>query len=151
MSTIKLALCAAAAAAGLMTGCAAPEPRPREVVVERPAPPERARYGVVRDIDVIAEASRPTGAGAVLGAVIGGVVGNQIGGGTGRALATGAGVIGGAVVGNEVERRNRRPDEIFRVTVRLDNGNTRVFDYREVGDLRVGDRVQLQGGEIMRI
>jgi len=141
---------AAIAAATTLAGCAAPEPRPREVVIERPAP-EVARFGYVRDIDVIPVASRPTGAGAVLGAVIGGVVGNQIGGGSGRAAATGAGVIGGAIVGNEIERRNRRDDEVFRITVRMDNGNTRMFDYREIGGLRVGDRVRIERGELERV
>ena len=138
------------AAASLLGACAAPDPRPHEVVVERPGP-ERAHFGYVRDIDVIPVASRPTGAGAVLGAVIGGVVGNQIGSGSGCALATGAGVVGGAVVGNQIEKHNRRDDEVFRVTVRMDNGNTRVFDYREVGGLRVGDRVKIESGELQRV
>ena len=119
----------------MLSACATSVPRERErdrdrVVYDAPdnAPEQKARRGTVRDIDVIAERTRPTGAGAVLGAVIGGVIGNQVGGGTGRAVATGAGVIGGAVVGNAIEERNRRDDEVFRVTVQLDNGKMSVSE-----------------------
>ena len=90
------------------------------------------------------------GAGTVLGAVIGGVVGHQIGGGSGRDAATGVGAIGGAVIGNQIEQRNRRDDEAYRVTVRLDNGRVAQFDYQRIDDLRVGDRVKWEGGQLMR-
>ena len=42
----------------------------------RPAP--YSDEGVVRAIDVIPVASRPSGAGAILGAIVGGVVGNTV-------------------------------------------------------------------------
>ncbi len=150
------ATAAAVVVATMLSACATSVPRERErdrVVYDAPdnAPEQKARRGTVRDIDVIAEKTRPSGAGAILGAVIGGVIGNQVGGGTGRAVATGAGVIGGAVVGNAIEERNRRDDEVFRVTVQLDNGNTRVFDYRQLAGLRVGDRVKVQDDQLHRI
>jgi hypothetical protein len=90
------------------------------------------------------------GAGAILGAVIGGVVGNQFGSGTGRALATGAGIVGGAAAGNAVENRNKRDDEVYRVWIRLDNGVMRSLDFHRVDDLRVGDRVRYEGGQLYR-
>ncbi len=129
----------AMAAITLLTGCAVTAPRERERAVYNNAPsaaPERTRFGVVRDIDVVEERSRPNGSGAILGAVIGGVIGNQIGSGSGRVAATGAGVIGGAVVGNAVEERNRRDDEFYRITVQFNNGAVRSFDYKNLNGLR---------------
>ncbi len=116
-----------------------------------PESAEKVRFGVVSDIDVFEDRSRPSGGGAILGAVIGGVVGNQIGSGSGRAAATGAGVIGGAIVGNAIEERRRRDDEFFRVVVRLDNGGRREFDYKQLNGLRVGDRVRIDDGQLVRI
>lgn len=108
------------------------------------------QYGQVRSIDVVPVASRTTGGGAVLGAVIGAVVGNQIGSGNGRAAATGIGAVGGAVAGNAIEKRNRRDDEVFRVSVRFDDGSVRDFDFQRVDDLRAGDRVKWEGGQLQR-
>jgi outer membrane lipoprotein SlyB len=78
------------------------------------------------------------------------VLGNQIGGGNGRTAATVAGAVGGAAVGNQVERRNKRDDEVYRVSVRLDNGSIEQFDYQRIDDLRVGDRVKVQDGQVHR-
>ena len=143
------------AALALLTACVAPPPREERVVyqaapVARPVP-VYAEYGRVENIGYIQTASRPSGAGAVLGAVIGAVVGNQFGSGGGKALATGAGAIGGAVAGNAIENRQRRDDEVYRVHVRFDNGSVREFDFQRIDDLRVGDRVKLEGGQIHRL
>ena len=107
-----------------------------------------AEYGVVRSIDIVPIASRTTGAGAILGAVVGAVVGNQFGSGTGRAATTAGGAVAGAVAGNAIEKRNRKDDEVFRVSVRFDNGSVRDFDYQRIDDLRIGDRVKLDGGQL---
>jgi outer membrane lipoprotein SlyB len=79
------------------------------------------------------------------------VIGNQVGGGDGRKVATGAGVVGGALLGNEIEKRQRRDDEMYRVEVRFDNGGSAQFDYRRIDDLQVGDRVRVDNGEIYRL
>jgi uncharacterized protein YcfJ len=146
-------LCAAAALSSLclLAACGS-QPR-YDRVAEAPGRSETAResHGTVRDIRVIPVAARTSGGGAVLGAVLGAVIGNQFGGGTGRALATGAGAVAGGVIGNNIEGRNKRDDEVFRVTVRFDNGVTEDFDFHRVDDLRVGDRVKLEGGQIHRI
>lgn len=89
--------------------------------------------------------------GAFLGAVLGGVVGNKFGGGSGRALATGVGVISGAVAGKQIATQNQKGNQIYRVLVRLDNGRTQHFDYQQIGDLRVGDRVSIEGNQIMQL
>jgi outer membrane lipoprotein SlyB len=82
--------------------------------------------------------------------VVGGVVGSQIGAGTGRAVATAAGAVGGALVGNKIEERSRAPEAYYQVDVRLDNGETRSFDYQDLNGLRVGDRVRVQDGQLQR-
>jgi outer membrane lipoprotein SlyB len=112
--------------------------------------PAYGEHGVVTSIEVIPVASRPSGAGAVLGAVIGGVVGNQFGSGGGRAAMTGAGIVGGALAGNAIENRNKRDDEVYRVWVRMDNGGMRSLDFQRIDDLRVGDRVRYDGGQLYR-
>lgn len=146
--TLRTALVGATASALLLlTACeTAPMRDSRGGTIQRA--PIAAEYGVVRDIQVISVASRPSGAGAILGAVIGGVVGNQFGGGSGRTAATIAGAVGGGVAGNAIENRRRGDDEVYRVTVRFDNGVTREFDFREINDLRTGDRVRLENGQI---
>ena len=114
--------------------------------------PAYAGYGTVRSINLVrAETHSTTGGGAVLGAVLGAVVGNQVGGGTGRAAATVAGAVGGGLAGNEIEKRTRRDDEVFRVSVRFDDGSYRDFDFQRVDDLRVGDRVRWDGGQLQRM
>lgn len=109
------------------------------------------QYGYVTRIDVVPVTSRTSGGGAVLGAVIGAVIGHQIGSGTGQDVATGVGAIGGAVIGNQIERRNRKDDEVYRISVRFEDGRVEQFDYREIGNLRSGDRIKLEGGQLSRI
>jgi len=138
----------------LMSGCVVAPPRERVAYapqpVQRPVP-VYAEYGRVENIGTIQVSQRPSGAGAVLGAVIGGVVGNRFGEGAGRALATGAGAVGGAVIGNAVEGRNLHEGEVYRVQVRFDNGRLRDFDFQRIDDLRTGDRVKFEGGQLHRL
>jgi outer membrane lipoprotein SlyB len=116
--------------------------------VVRPAYVER---GTVREIDLIPVARRPSGGGAVLGAVIGGVIGNQFGRGGGRFAATGVGAVAGAVAGNAIETgRTGRVDEIYRVSIRFDDGSVRAYDFFRIDDLRVGDRVRWENGQLYR-
>ena len=155
MTIRHLSGAAGLSALALLAACAAPQ-RVEERTVYAPVPVNRAvpvyaEYGRVENIGYLQTAARPSGAGAVLGAVIGAVVGNQFGSGSGKALATGAGAIGGAVAGNAIENRNRRDDEVYRVQVRFDNGSVRDFDFLRIDDLRVGDRVKLEGGQIHRV
>jgi outer membrane lipoprotein SlyB len=112
------------------------------------APRHMAQLGRVSDIQIITTEARTSGGGAILGAVLGGVVGHQLGGGKGRDLATGLGAVGGAIAGNSVERRNKNTNEIYRVTVSLNNGRSQQFDYQEIDDLRVGDKVKIEDGQI---
>jgi outer membrane lipoprotein SlyB len=140
-------------ALAVLSACAV---RQERVVYQQPVPvvraaPVYAEYGRVDNIGYVQISQRPSGAGAVLGAVIGGVVGNRFGGGSGRALATGVGVVGGAIAGNAIEGRQRRDDELYRVQVRFDNGSVREFDFERIDDLRIGDRVKFEGGQLHRV
>jgi outer membrane lipoprotein SlyB len=148
---IAYALCITTLAG--ITACAS-QPGRYEPVAQAPVPAYAPAYyeqGRVRSIEVIPVAARSSGGGAVLGAIIGGVIGHQVGGGTGKALATGAGAVGGAVAGNAIEMHNKRDDEIFRVSVRFEDGSVRSYDFQRIDDLRVGDRVKLEGGQIHRL
>ena len=108
-----------------------------------------ADYGRVVAIDVVRGPGGSSGAGAVIGGIVGGVLGHQVGSGRGNDAATVAGAVGGAVVGNEVEKR-RAGDEQYRVTVQLRDGREASFVQESVGGLRVGDRVRIDGGRLLR-
>jgi outer membrane lipoprotein SlyB len=141
------AVCALALAAG----CSSNPPRNDNVYNAPVGAYQGVAYGHVSRIEVVPVSSRSSGAGAILGAVVGGVLGNQVGSGSGRDAATVVGALGGAAVGNQVERRNKGDDEVYRVTVRLDNGSSAQFDYRRIDDLRVGDRIKVQDGQLHRV
>ena len=88
---------------------------------------------------------------AILGGVAGAVVGHQIGGGTGRDIATVVGAVGGAVAGNAIEKSGKtKVVQTYRITVRLDSGAARAYDLPATGDLRIGDRVRVQNGQLFR-
>ena len=114
--------------------------------------PQATDFGRVRNIEWLQTAARgqTSGGGAVLGAVVGGLIGNQIGKGSGRAAATAVGVVGGAVAGNAIEERNQAAQGVYRISIQLDRGGYRLFDVPSPGDLRVGDRVRIAGGQISR-
>ena len=110
----------------------------------------RERTGSVTAIEPVRERPQGSGAGAVIGGVLGGVIGNQFGHGLGRAAMTGVGAAGGAIAGNNVERNYKTAVVGYRVHVRLDNGSTRTFERKNIGNLHVGDRVRLDANGFRR-
>ena len=111
-------------------------------------------YGRVNNIEVFQtqqQQAQGSGLGAILGGVAGAVVGHQFGGGSGRDVATVAGALGGAVAGNAIEK-NRNPSvgQAYRVTVQMDRGGARAYDLPSTGELRIGDRVRVQNGQLFR-
>ena len=113
-----------------------------------------SEFGRVINVEILRtpEQGRSSGLGAVIGGVAGAVVGRQIGGGSGRDAATVVGVVGGAVAGNEIEKnRNNSVRESYRVSIQLDNGTSRAYDVPSFGELRVGDRVRIENGQIFRM
>ena len=113
-----------------------------------------SEFGRVSNVEVLRtpEQGRSSGLGAVIGGVAGAVVGRQIGGGSGRDAATVVGVLGGAVAGNEIEKnRSANVRESYRLSIQLDNGTSRAYDVPSFGELRVGDRVRIENGQIFRM
>jgi outer membrane lipoprotein SlyB len=110
-------------------------------------------YGRVSDIDPIGiPQEQPQGAGAVTGGIIGAIIGRQFGNSSsGKNVGTVAGAVGGAVVGNEIEKNARRDGGGVRITVQLEQGGVRRFDFRDRGGLRVGDRVRIENGQLYRL
>ncbi|WP_439115517.1 glycine zipper 2TM domain-containing protein [Hydrogenophaga sp.] len=147
-SVATLALVAAVSACANLPGPAAPLP----AVTTYPA--AVAQWGRVTGVELVN--TQPTssgiGAGAVVGGLVGGLLGHQIGGGSGQDIATVAGVVGGALIGNAIEQ-NQWPataSQIYRVTVQLDGGVVRTFDYAAQPHVRVGDRVRVENNQLYR-
>ena len=110
-------------------------------------------YGRITNIEVFQTQTPASNgvAGTVIGGVIGGVLGNQVGGGSGRDAATVVGAVGGAIAGNQIQKnRNAEVRESVRISVRMDNGSFRAYDMTSAGDLRIGDRVRVDNGQLFR-
>jgi outer membrane lipoprotein SlyB len=108
------------------------------------------RYGYVESIETVGGDRREgLSVGAIGGAIAGGVLGNQVGHGTGRAAATVGGAVIGGVVGHQVEQRVRGNEAAteYAYRVRMDDGSYQTFR-RPAQDIRVGDRVRIEGGTI---
>lgn len=95
------------------------------------------------------KSDHPNVLGTIAGGVLGGVLGHQVGGGSGRDLATIAGAVGGAYAGNRVENNMNRK-QVHRVSVKLDNGTTRTFDYAEDPGMKPGARVKVVNNALER-
>lgn len=87
--------------------------------------------------------------GTIAGGLLGGVIGNQVGGGSGQDAARIIGAIGGAYAGNRVQN-NMDKEQIYRVTVRLQEGGTRDFDYAQDPQVAVGTLVKVEGDLLVR-
>ncbi len=101
--------------------------------------------GTIQAVEVIPR-KQGLGLGTLAGAAVGGIVGNQVGGGTGRTVATAAGAAGGAYVGHEIERRRSSGDQIYKVTIKMDDGTTQSFAQEAAPTVKQGDRVSITNG-----
>jgi outer membrane lipoprotein SlyB len=110
-------------------------------------------YGQVRSIESVGIPSdQPQGAGAVVGGIVGAVIGRQMAdSNSGKNVGTAVGAVGGALIGNEIEKSSRRDGGGVRINVLLDHGGTRSFEFRDAGNLRVGDRVRIEGKQLFRL
>ena len=114
---------------------------------------QTARYGYVEAVEVVAGEQQRAGPGigAIGGAIAGGVLGNQVGSGTGRAAATVGGAVAGGVIGHKVEqhvRGNPAADTQYRFRVRMDDGTYQTFTQGRHDNIRVGDRVKVENGQV---
>jgi outer membrane lipoprotein SlyB len=120
---------------------------PVQVADSTPSKWRCAECGVVQSVREIETKGEGSGVGAVGGAVVGGLLGHQVGGGRGQDVATVVGVVGGAVAGNEVEKRVKS-GKSYEITVRLEDGSSRVVHEATAPSWRTGDRVKVIGGVI---
>jgi outer membrane lipoprotein SlyB len=105
--------------------------------------------GTVDSINPIDKAGQGSGAGALLGGVLGGVLGHQVGNGRGRDAATVAGAVGGAVLGNQVEKNNKTARS-YDVRVRMEDNTFSTVRYEVEPNVRVGDKVRVEDGRLVR-
>ena len=112
-----------------------------------PAKVPCAECGVIELVLEVETKGEGTGIGAVGGAVVGGVLGHQVGGGSGQKIATVVGAVGGAVAGHEVEKRVKSTKS-YDITVRFENGSSRVINEATAPSWRAGDRVKVVNGVI---
>ena len=114
---------------------------------------QMARYGYVEGVEVVAgepQRSGP-GIGAIGGAIAGGVLGNQVGSGTGRAAATVGGAVAGGVIGHQVEQHVKGSQQAathYRFRVRMDDGTYQTLTQERHDNIRVGDRVRVENGQV---
>lgn len=105
--------------------------------------------GAVQSIDLVPR-SKGIGLGTLAGAAVGGLLGHQVGGGGGKTAATVAGAAGGAYVGHEMEKR-RKAGEIYKVTIKMDDGTTQSFAQENAPQLNPGDRVRITNGVLTKL
>lgn len=104
------------------------------------------RLGTVEGVrNVVIQDDRTSGAGTLAGGALGGVAGSSIGGGRGQILAAIGGGLLGAMAGDAVEHRMGKSAGL-EITVRLDNGETRVIAQEADVPLSVGQRVRVISG-----
>lgn len=100
---------------------------------------------VVSTRAVVIQNENPSGIGGVAGGALGGVAASSIGGGRGQVLATIGGALLGGLAGNAIENRVGNTQGL-EITVRLDNGETRVVAQAADIQFTSGQRVRLLSG-----
>lgn len=129
-----------------VSGCSTPSASAGVYTYGQAQSEQIVRYGTVIGLrPIVIEQDRSSGAGMIAGGALGGVAGSAIGGGTGRDLAIVGGAILGALAGEKIEEQAGKTQGI-EITVRLDNGETRVIAQADDQRLAVGSRVQVISG-----
>ena len=141
MRHTKIAL-AAAVAATVLTGCAAPGLGSGSYSRQQARAEQTVRMGYVESVREVKLEGTRTGVGAGAGAVAGGVAGSAVGHGHGSALAAIAGALIGGLAGQAVEQGVTAKPGV-EVTVKLDNGNMVAIMQEADETFRPGDRVRI--------
>ena len=130
----------------LVSGCAKPSASANVYTYNQAQRDQVMRNGTVVNVRPITIQKEGTsGAGVVAGGAAGGVLGSTIGGGTGRALAILGGAVLGALAGDAVEEYVGKKDGL-EITVKLDNGETRVIAQEADMPIMLNQRVQVISG-----
>jgi len=122
-------------------------PAPVQVASNAPTRLKCAECGVIESVREIQTRGEGTGLGAVGGAVVGGFLGNQVGSGRGNTAATVVGAVGGVIAGNEIEKRVKSTKG-YEITVRFEDGSSRVISAASAPTWRTGDHVKVVDGVI---
>jgi outer membrane lipoprotein SlyB len=109
-----------------------------------------ANCGVVEAINVIEVKGDGSYLGMIAGGLAGALLGSQVGGGSGRTVATVAGAAGGAYAGSEIEKRMKQSRH-YEVIMRLEGGGSQAVAYEAEPGFRVGDRVKVENGTLVRV
>ncbi|MDA8109472.1 MAG: glycine zipper 2TM domain-containing protein [Betaproteobacteria bacterium] len=136
-----------AARAAATHRAAAEEPAHKRAVQVAQAKPRCLDCGVVESVRVVEVKGQGTGLGAVAGGVAGAVLGNQMGNGNGRTVMTLVGAAGGALAGNQIEK-SARTTKHWDVSVRMEDGATRVISLAAEPAWRPGDHVRVVNGAL---
>jgi outer membrane lipoprotein SlyB len=105
--------------------------------------------GVVVSVKEIEQEGKGSGLGVIAGGVAGGLAGNQVGNGSGRDVATLVGIVGGAIAGNKVEEKIKKT-RVYDVAVKMDNGEEQVLRYNTAPGVMAGDKIKIEGEQIVR-
>jgi outer membrane lipoprotein SlyB len=103
--------------------------------------------GVIDSVRAIEKAGEGSGLGAVAGGVAGAVLGHQVGGGRGKDVMTVLGAVGGGLAGHQIEKTVKKT-KTYDITVRFEDGTTRVFNQPTEPAWRAGDKVRVNNGII---
>lgn len=109
--------------------------------------------GIIESINVT-EGRRGIGLDAVLGGSGGGTAAGALGGQIGdisQTASTVAGAAGGALSGYQVQRSVGNNSNLYRVSVRLDNGSRKSVALESRAGFEVGDRVRLVDGSLVKM
>jgi outer membrane lipoprotein SlyB len=130
--------------------------QPAQQYQQQPLQPYQQQPGAICNncgtVDAVRRLQQPgeaSGAGMVAGGLLGGLIGHQVGQGRGNTAATIVGAAGGAYAGHQVEK-NTKNVTTYEVTVRMDNGSPRTFNYDVEPGFRAGDRVRFVDGRLSR-
>lgn len=141
-----MAVVAVAAAMAILAGCSTQRASSSVYSYGQAQREQIVRNGTVEKLRPITlQSDEPAAVGTLAGGALGGVLGNTIGGGSGRTVATVGGAILGALAGNAVEKGVSTRSGV-EITVKLDNGETRVIAQEADVPLSVGQRVQVISG-----
>lgn len=142
----SLALAGMLTSVALLAGCANQNASSSTYTYGQAQQEQIVRYGtVVSTRPVTIQNDKSSGLGMIAGAAVGGVAGSTIGGGTGQVLASMGGAILGGLAGNAIENQTGKTQGL-EITVRLDNGETRVIAQAADVPLSSGQRVQVISG-----
>jgi outer membrane lipoprotein SlyB len=137
---------ATAAIAVSVSGCSTPSASAGVYTYGQAQSEQIVRYGTVVGLrPVVIQKDQSSGVGMIAGGALGGVAGSAVGGGTGRSLAIVGGAILGALAGEKIEEQAGKTQGV-ELTVRLDNGETRVIAQQDDQRIAIGSRVQVISG-----